>query len=112
MSLKLTKVDLSPNFSVTLKSSDFNYRDASILIKGRYNQLKRARLGYSIPKRGTKLAVRRNRLKRIVKEIFRLNADQLPSMDVIVLVQQEILDGVLKKKLNSGFIELIKLAVC
>ena len=111
MSFNLTKAALSPDFSETLKRSDFNYRAYTISIKGKCNNLEYPRLGYSIPKRGTKLAYRRNRLKRIVKEMFRLKANQLPSMDVIVLVQEETRDQVLKISLDSGFSELMKFEV-
>jgi len=37
-----------------------------------------------------------------------LKAHQLPSMDVIVLVQEETRDEVLKISLDSGFSELVK----
>ena len=67
------------------------------------------RIGYSIPKRGTKLAFRRNRLKRLVKEAFRLNAHQLPKMDLIVLVQNESQDKILAATLDAGFSKLIEL---
>tara|TARA_A100001011_G_scaffold272831_1_gene282100 strand:- start:1435 stop:1770 length:336 start_codon:yes stop_codon:yes gene_type:complete len=108
MSFNLTKAALSPDFSNTLSRSDFNFRNATISIKGKCNNLEHPRLGYSIPKRGTKLACRRNRLKRIVKEAFRLKAHQLPFMDVIVLVQKETQDEVLKTDLDRGFSELMQ----
>ena len=103
MAFNLPKEALSPDFSKTLKSNDFNYRSAIISIKGRWNNLDYPRLGYSIPKHGTKLASRRNRLKRIVKEIFRLKAHLLPPMDLIVLVRKESQDEVLGTNLDSGF---------
>ena len=109
MSFNLTKASLSPDYSNTLKDSDFNYRQAAVSIKGKYNRLQHPRIGYSIPKRGTKLAFRRNRLKRLVKEAFRLNAHQLPNMDLIVLVQQESEDEILTTTLNAGFSKLIQL---
>ena len=108
MSFNLTKAALSPNFSNTLKRSDFSYRSATISVKGKRNNLEYPRLGYSIPKRGTRLASRRNRLKRIVKESFRSKAHQLPFMDVIVLVQKEPQDEVLKADLDSGFSKLMQ----
>ena len=108
MSFNLTKAALSPDFSNTLKRSDFNFRNATISIKGKCNNLEHPRLGYSIPKRGTKLACRRNKLKRIVKEVFRLKAHQLPFMDIIVLVQKETQDEVLKTDLDSGFSKLMQ----
>ena len=109
MSFNLTKASLSPDYSNTLKESDFNYREAAVSIKGKYNLLEYPRIGYSIPKRGTKLAFRRNRLKRLVKEAFRLNARQLPKMDIIVLVQNESQDEVLSAILDAGFSNLIQL---
>ena len=108
MSFNLTKAVLSPDFSNTLKRSDFNYRSSTISIKAKCNNVEHPRLGYSVPKRGTKLASRRNRLKRIVKESFRLKAYQLPFMDVIVLVQKETQDEVLKTDLDSGFSKLMQ----
>ena len=109
MSFNLTKASLSPDYSNTLKGSDFNYRQAAVSIKGKYNLLEYPRIGYSIPKRGTKLAFRRNRLKRLVKEVFRLNAHQLPKMDLIVLVQKESQDEILAATLDAGFSKLIQL---
>ena len=109
MSFNLTKKRLSPDYSNTLKGSDFNYRYTAISIKGKYNDLEYPRIGYSIPKRGTKLAVRRNRLKRLIKEAFRLNANQLPKMDIIVLVQNESQDETLAATLDTGFSKLIQL---
>ena len=109
MSFNLTKASLSPDYSKTLKGSDFNYRQAAVSIRGKYNHLKYPRIGYSIPKRGTKLAFRRNRLKRLVKEAFRLNAHQLPKIDLIVLVQNESQDEVLSATLDAGFSKLIQI---
>ena len=109
MSFNLTKASLSPDYSNTLKESDFNYRQAAVSIKGKYNHLEYPRIGYSIPKRGTKLASRRNRLKRLVKEAFRLNAHRLPKMDLVVLVQNDSLDKVLAATLDAGFSKLIQL---
>ena len=109
MSFNLTKASLSPDYSNTLKDSDFIYRQAGVSIRGKYNHLEYPRIGYSIPKRGTKLAFRRNRLKRLVKEAFRLNAHQLPKMDLIVLVQNESQDEFLAATLDTAFSKLIQL---
>ena len=103
MSFKLTKHDLSPNYSLTLNNSDFSFSTDGLFIKGKFNYLSRPRLGYSIPKRGTKLAYRRNKLKRIIRETFRLRVNLLPKMDFIVLVQKDKSAWKLKKGLESGF---------
>ena len=109
MSFNLTKTSLSPDYSNTLKESDFIYRNSTVSIRGKYKQMDYPRLGYSIPKRGTKVACRRNRLKRLIKETFRQIAHQLPKMDLIVLVHHESEDEILTTTLNAGFSKLLQL---
>lgn len=48
-----------------------------------------ARLGLAIAKKHCKLAVSRNRLKRIVRESFRQNSERLSGLDIVVLNQPE-----------------------
>ncbi len=43
------------------------------------------RLGFVIGKKNVKLAVTRNKFKRMFRESFRLNQQQLPNLDIIVL---------------------------
>ncbi len=50
------------------------------------NELHRARLGVSINKRLCN-AARRNRIKRLVREFFRLNTEKLPkSSDILITI--------------------------
>ncbi|GAB6067082.1 hypothetical protein JCM13664_04000 [Methylothermus subterraneus] len=46
-----------------------------------------ARLGLAVPKRKLKKAVERNRIKRLVRESFRLNQSNLPAVDIVVLAK-------------------------
>ncbi len=46
-----------------------------------------ARLGLVVAKRKVRLAHDRNRIKRLVRESFRLRRAQLPSMDMVVLAK-------------------------
>jgi len=48
------------------------------------------RLGLAIAKKRVKLAVQRNRIKRLVREQFRLNQHQLPDIDMVVMVKSGI----------------------
>ncbi len=48
------------------------------------NRLPHARLGVSVPKKQVPKAHERNRLKRLIREHFRLNT--LPSTDVVVVM--------------------------
>ncbi|MDO4897219.1 MAG: ribonuclease P protein component [Moraxella sp.] len=47
-----------------------------------------ARLGLAITKKKLKLAVMRNRLKRLAREHFRLNADRIGAVDVVLIVKK------------------------
>lgn len=80
-----------------LSSSDFScvFDDASIkvshqhfLILAKPNTLHRPRLGLVIAKKNVKLAVKRNRLKRLIRESFRTKQDKLPTIDAIVLARR------------------------
>ena len=46
-----------------------------------------ARLGLAISKKNCRLAVQRNRLKRIVRESFRSNKEMLGGLDIVVMCQ-------------------------
>jgi len=48
------------------------------------NGLDHARLGLSVGIRAAGCAVNRNRVKRVVRERFRLSQQELPSLDVVV----------------------------
>jgi len=50
------------------------------------NQLTYPRLGISIAKKNIRLAVQRNRLKRLVRETFRVRQTKLSGRDIVVVV--------------------------
>jgi len=58
-------------------------------LRYRPNGLPHARLGLAISKRASKLAVERNRLKRLLRESFRRQRDHLPSVDVVVMAREQ-----------------------
>ena len=47
-----------------------------------------ARLGLIVAKKTAKLAVQRNYMRRVLRELFRINQHQLPAMDVVIQVQK------------------------
>ncbi len=53
----------------------------------RENGEQKGRLGLAISKKNCRLAVGRNRLKRIVRESFRQHGEDLKGLDVVVLNQ-------------------------
>ena len=59
----------------------------NFLILATPNSLGHARIGLIFAKKNLKLAVQRNRIKRRIRETFRLN-QHLPALDIIVLGRQ------------------------
>lgn len=53
----------------------------------RKNTMNTARLGLIVSKKIAKLAVRRNYMRRVMRELFRLNQKQLPPIDLIIQIQ-------------------------
>jgi ribonuclease P protein component len=51
------------------------------------NSLESARLGLAISKKSLPLAVDRNRLKRKIRDTFRLNHRNLPAVDLVILAK-------------------------
>ncbi|WP_086010398.1 ribonuclease P protein component [Thiocapsa marina] len=60
-------------------------RGAGFLVLYRENRLGHPRLGLAIAKKCARRAVDRARLKRIVRESFRLNRSRLKGWDIVVL---------------------------
>jgi ribonuclease P protein component len=60
------------------KAPDLKYSGALFLLIGRANGLAFNRLGVTITKKASPRAVDRNRVKRIVREFFRLNTAAWP----------------------------------
>ncbi|MDO3381670.1 ribonuclease P protein component [Gilvimarinus algae] len=82
-----------------------------LLILSRPNDLHVARLGLVIAKKNIKLAVQRNRIKRLVRESFRANQHQLTGLDVIVLARRgldELDNSAITKTLEKQWQRLIR----
>ncbi len=62
------------------------------------------RVGLVVSKKNVKLAVDRNRFKRLVRESVRLRQDHLPSVDIVILAKrgvQDIDNETLTRQLNG-----------
>lgn len=79
-------------------------RGACLIVYGCENELGHARLGRIVGKRWGN-AVARNRIRRWIREAFRLSKKELPALDFVVMIAQ-------KKGLNYSAIkaELVTLA--
>jgi ribonuclease P protein component len=76
----LKPADYGPVFSDPIKSID-SYFTVLCRPSGRNS----ARLGLAVSKKNTRLAVARNRIKRVVRESFRHNRVTLGGIDCVVL---------------------------
>jgi len=62
----------------------------SLTLLARYNAIDNARLGITVAKKRVKNASDRNRIKRIIRESFRLKRHSLPNIDIIVIAKHGI----------------------
>ena len=73
-------------------SSVFNLRkriaSQHLVMRYKPNAHNRPRLGLIVGKKTAKLAVWRNYMKRVLRELFRLNQHQLPALDLVIQVQK------------------------
>lgn len=64
--------------------------DRLFTVLTRSNQTGRPRLGLAISKKSVRSAVGRNRIKRVIRESFRVHKFDLPDVDIVVLSKQGI----------------------
>ena len=65
------------------------------------------RLGLIVSKKVSKKAVERNKLKRRLREIFRLNQNSLDSFDIVIIAKQNAADCTYTD-LEKNFIKALK----
>jgi ribonuclease P protein component len=76
------------DFQFVFSSAEVKTSSPQLLLLARFNRRSQSRLGLVIAKKHVKLAVTRNRLKRQIRESFRLQANNLPNLDIVVLARQ------------------------
>ncbi len=93
-------------FENVLRQPELNLSHGPLRLRARTNRMSRARLGLVVPKRGTRSAVRRNRIKRIVRERFRLESQNLPALDMVVQVYRDLEDTKLRESLEQLWVQV------
>lgn len=96
----LTKAEFKSVFD-----QPFKVTQKHLLALFKPNQKSYARLGVIVAKRVANTAVSRNRIKRAVRESFRLNQEQLTGLDIIILARQHC-DTLDKTQLREGINKL------
>ena len=81
-----------------LKAKDFSFvfdkafkvHNRAFTLLARKNQLPNPRLGLVIAKKNLRHAHQRNRVKRLLREAFRLNQHELGCYDLVILTRRDI----------------------
>lgn len=91
---------LTPGHFQSVFSNPTRFGSSHITILVTANKDNNNRLGLAIAKKRVKLAVQRNRIKRQVRESFRLNQHKLPAVDIVVMVKSGT-DKLENKQINQ-----------
>jgi ribonuclease P protein component len=88
--------------------------DRRFSLLARSNDLDYARLGLAISKKSLKTATERNRVKRVVRESFRLHAADVTGFDIVVVGRALVGcdNAELRKSLDQHWIQLARHAHC
>lgn len=78
----------SADFKQVFDTTDIKVSSKQLLILAKANELDRARLGLVVAKKNIRTAVGRNRAKRHIRETFRMQQDEIGSLDIVVLVRK------------------------
>ncbi|PWW40240.1 ribonuclease P protein component [Idiomarina loihiensis] len=75
------------------------------------NELGHPRIGVTVSKKRAKRAVDRNRIKRQIRETFRLSQHKIPAFDIVIIAKQGIVEqdnAALRDTLNYLWRKLAK----
>lgn len=103
----------SGEFKRVFDQADYKVGSPVFLLLARDNELGHARLGLVVGKKNARLAVSRNRIKRQVRESFRLWQHRLPPVDIIFLARKgagELPRHELRQQLERAWSRLVKQA--
>ena len=87
---KSQKLLNSSDFSRVFDNAEIKVSHQNFLILAKPNSYGYPRLGLIVAKKNIRLAVQRNRFKRLVRESFRAKQHNLPAIDAIVLARRGI----------------------
>lgn len=76
--------------------------DSNMLLLGIKNNQDSARLGLAVAKKQLKLAVSRNRFKRLTRESFRQHLSVIKNLDIVVIARSGA-----ERKTNSELLDLL-----
>ncbi|TCK03615.1 ribonuclease P protein component [Marinobacterium mangrovicola] len=101
------------DFKRVFDNAAFKVSEQPLLILSSPNDLGRPRIGFVISKKNIRRAVKRNRVRRIIRESFRLHQHELPAVDIVILARRglDTLDNPdLHRMIERSWSRLIKKA--
>jgi len=93
-------------FTLVFTHNNYKAANAVLLLLAKENNTNLARLGLVIAKKNVKLAVQRNRIKRQLREYFRLQQEQIKGLD-LVFVGRKGLDNLNNQQLRLQIASLL-----
>jgi len=97
----------SSDYKTVFDDAKLKVSSPQVLFLARPNGRSHPRLGLVVAKKNAKLAVQRNRIKRIARESFRLQQHQLGGIDAILLARSG-LDRMDNREMQQMFADLWK----
>lgn len=101
------------DFKQVFSRARIKVSEQHLLILACPNGLDHSRIGFVISKKNIRLAVNRNRVRRIIRESFRLNQHRLPNVDIVILARKglgDIENPEVHKLIDRSWSRLIKRA--
>lgn len=77
-------------FKAVFNHAEFKVSNRYFLILARRNQVQHGRLGLVIGKKNLPKAIQRNRIKRLLRNSFRLNQELLKDLDIVILARSNM----------------------
>ena len=84
-----SRLNCPADFDRVFKNTDFKVSNRFLLLLARTNQTEQPRLGLIVGKKKINHAVDRNRVKRRLRESFRVKQAELLDLDIIALVRSD-----------------------
>lgn len=94
------------DYKAVFDAAQFKASNQHVLFLARPNGMQHSRLGLVIAKKNVRLAVQRNRIKRLLRESFRAQQGS-PGIDIVVLARRG-LDNIENAALHKQFSRLLK----
>ncbi|WP_439106541.1 ribonuclease P protein component [Congregibacter sp.] len=97
------------DYRQVFKDPDHKAGQKELLLLARHNDLSQHRLGLAVAKKHVPTAVKRNIIKRLAREHFRVLTPKMPSLDIVVLTRPGARDASsahIQEALNKQFARL------